>query len=124
MATRSRAGTRPPHGQLTDRVQQVGPEHFGIVSIDCAKARSKYMLADFYGRVLIPPTFLPHTRGNLQAALQRIDQAMGDHDLRDLAVAIERTGEYLPSARWRCTLGTPFYQPAISPARRPGQQDG
>jgi hypothetical protein len=37
MATRSRAGTRPrskrflvqqPHGQLTDRVQQVGPEHF------------------------------------------------------------------------------------------------
>jgi transposase len=94
MATRSRAGTRPPHGQLTDRVQQVGPEHFGIVSIDCAKARSKYMLADFYGRVLIPPTFLPHTCGNLQAALQRIDQAMGDHDLRDLAVAIERTGEY------------------------------
>ena len=103
MATSSRARTRPrskrflvqkPHGQLTDRVQQVGPEHFGIVSIDCAKARSKYMLADFYGRVLIPPTFLPHTRGDLQAALERIDQAMGDHDLRDLAVAIERTGEY------------------------------
>jgi transposase len=103
MATRSHARSNPrrkrflvhkPHGLLNDRVQRVGPEHFGIVSIDCAKTRSKYMLADFYGNVIIPPTFLPHTRGDLQAALQRIDQALGDHDLRDLTVAIERTGEY------------------------------
>jgi hypothetical protein len=30
-----------PRGVIHPRVQQVGPEHFGIVSIDCAKARSK-----------------------------------------------------------------------------------
>jgi hypothetical protein len=38
-----------PLGQLTERVQRVGPEHFGIVSIDCGKNVSKFMLADSYG---------------------------------------------------------------------------
>ena len=38
-----------PRGVLHPRVQQVGPEHFGIVCFDCAKARSKFLLADFYG---------------------------------------------------------------------------
>src|SRR5438132_877251 len=48
-----------PNGQLTPRVQAVSPEHFGIVAIDCAKARSRFFLADFYGRVLLEPTTLP-----------------------------------------------------------------
>ena len=51
-----------PSGSLHPRVQKVGPEHFGIVAVDCAKARSKWMLADFYGRVLVPPTVVEHTR--------------------------------------------------------------
>jgi transposase len=83
-----------PTGQLVHRVQHVGPEHFGIVAIDCAKARSRYLLADFYGRTLLEPTPLPHTRGDFQAAGDRLRQLMGQHDLRDLVVAIERTGEY------------------------------
>ena len=33
-----------PSGSLHPRVQKVGPEHFGIVAVDCAKARSKWML--------------------------------------------------------------------------------
>ncbi len=37
-----------PSGSLHPRVQKVGPEHFGIVAVDCAKARSKWMLADFF----------------------------------------------------------------------------
>ena len=45
-----------PSGSIHPRVQKVGPEHFGIVAVDCAKARSKWMLADFYGNILIPPT--------------------------------------------------------------------
>lgn len=62
---KSRRRTRPhaihkPNGVLHPRVQAVGPEHFGILSVDCAKARSKIMLADFYGRVLIPPTVIEH----------------------------------------------------------------
>lgn len=102
---RSRSAGRPrkarkgfvlqkPNGLLVPRVQQVGPEHFGIVAIDCAKARSRYFLADFYGRPLLEPTTLPHTRGDFQAAIERIHQAMRQHELHDLVVAIERTGEY------------------------------
>jgi len=58
MATRSHSKKRrvarchlihKPHGAIHPRVQAVGPEHFAIVSVDCAKARSKWMLADFYG---------------------------------------------------------------------------
>ena len=49
-----------PLGQFTGRVQAVGPEHFGVVSFDCAKARSKFMLANFYGAVLIPPQTVEH----------------------------------------------------------------
>ena len=83
-----------PNGQLVPRVQQVGPEHFGIVACDCAKARSRYFLADFYGRVLLEPTTVHHQRGDLHAAIDRVRQAMLQHQLGDLVVALERTGEY------------------------------
>ena len=83
-----------PRGAFHPRVQKVGPEHFGIVSVDCAKARSEWMLADFYGRVLIPPTTVAHNRPALDAALDQLRQAIRDHDLKDLLVAIERTGRY------------------------------
>jgi hypothetical protein len=83
-----------PNGQLVPRAQQVGPEHFGIVAVDCAKARSRYSLADFYGRTLLEPAPLPHNRGDFQAAIDRLRQARQQHDLRDLVAASERTGEY------------------------------
>ena len=83
-----------PRGVLHPRVQQVGPEHFGIVCFDCAKARSKFLLADFYGRVLIPPTHVEHNRPALDAAVAQVRQAFADHQLRDGLVAIERTGRY------------------------------
>ncbi|HKB41772.1 MAG TPA: transposase [Gemmataceae bacterium] len=79
---------------LHPRVQQVGPEHFGIVCFDPAKARSKFLLADFYGRVLIPPTRVEHNRPALDAAVAQVRQAFADHQLRDGVVAIERTGRY------------------------------
>lgn len=83
-----------PRGEITPRVQAVGPEHFGIVAIDCAKARSRYLLADFYGKTLLEPATLPHTQGDFRAAIDRLRQAMRQHDLRDMIIAIERTGEY------------------------------
>jgi transposase len=83
-----------PRGVLHPRVQQVGPEHFGIVCFDCAKARSKFLLADFYGRVLLPPTTVAHNRPDLDAAVAQIRQAFATHQLRDGLVAIERTGRY------------------------------
>jgi transposase len=97
--TKGRRSARPyvihkPQGAVHPRVQKVGPEHFGIISIDCAKARSQWMLADFYGQVLVPPTPVPHTRTGLEAMVQSIRQAIAEFDLKDWVVAIEQTGRY------------------------------
>src|SRR5229473_8004368 len=59
-------------GVLHPRVQQVGPEHFGIICFDCHKVSSKFLLADFYGRLLIPPTVVAHTRPALDSAIAQI----------------------------------------------------
>ncbi|MCI0355118.1 MAG: transposase [Acidobacteria bacterium] len=83
-----------PRGVLHPRVQQVGPEHFGIVCFDCHKASSKFLLADFYGRHLIPPTVVAHNRPDLDAAIAHIRQAFEQQHIRDSVVAIERTGRY------------------------------
>jgi transposase len=83
-----------PRGVIHPRVQQVGPEHFGIVAVDCAKARSKWMLSDFYGNVLTPPTIVEHNRAGFDAALAALKEAMKQRDVRDLLVAVERTGRY------------------------------
>src|ERR1700704_5073359 len=83
-----------PRGVIHPRVQKVGPEHFGIVSVDVAKARSKWMLADFFGNVLLPPTDLEHNRPAFEQAIAQLRQAIARHDLRDLLVAVERTGRH------------------------------
>jgi transposase len=109
MATTSRRAARrsrrptsvaKPSGSIHPRVQEVEPEHFGIVAVDCAKARSKWMLTDFYGNILIPPTTVEHNRPALDQAVAQLRQAVATRDLRDLVVAIERTGNYhLPVKR-------------------------
>ncbi len=95
---RSRSGPQQvlhkPRGVIHPRVQKVGPEHFGIVSVDCAKARSKWMLCDFYGNVLIPPTLVEHNRAELDAAIAQLRQRLQAHGIHDLLVAVERTGRY------------------------------
>jgi transposase len=83
-----------PHGVVHPRVQKVGPEHFGIVSVDCAKVRSKWQLADFYGNVLIAPEFVAHNRPELEALVARLRAALQQHGLKDVIVAVERTGRY------------------------------
>ena len=93
-----------PRGLFHSRVQQVGPEHFGIVSVDCAKARSKWMLADFYGKVLIPPTVVAHNRVELDATIAQIRQALTTNGLYDMLVAIERTHRAASSRRIACMV--------------------
>jgi transposase len=83
-----------PRGLLHPRVQHVGPQHFGIVCFDCAKLRSRFFLADFYGRVLIPPTTIAHNRPQLDDAVAKVKDAFAQHQLQDGLVAIERTGRY------------------------------
>jgi transposase len=83
-----------PHGVIAPRVQAASPEYFGIRAIDPAKARSYTMLADFYGRVLIPVTVVEHTQHGFQKAIAELRQAVTTHGLRDLIVAVEQTGAY------------------------------
>ena len=54
-SSRSRCATHlgKPTGILSPRVQKVGPEHFGVVAIDPAKARSCWLFADFYGLAVV-----------------------------------------------------------------------
>ncbi|HYW80523.1 MAG TPA: transposase [Thermoguttaceae bacterium] len=83
-----------PNGIIQPRVQAVSPERFGIVAVDCAKARSKWMLCDFYGKVLVPPTEVEHARMHMQLATVQLKDACERHDIRDAIAAIEMTGTY------------------------------
>ncbi len=83
-----------PNGQIQERVKAVGPEHFGIVSVDCAKRRSKWMLCNFYGKVVIEPTTVEHTAGGLQAMIVHLRATCASAGLTETIIAIEMTGIY------------------------------
>ncbi len=106
-----------PTGVLSPRVQKVGPEHFGIVAVDCAKARSKWMVTDFYGRTLVPPTVVEHNRAAFDEAIAVLRQTIARYGLKDLVVVVERTGRYhLPVLRAFASAGfeTRVVHPSIS----------
>lgn len=118
-----------PHGLLTPRVQAVGPEHFGILAVDCAKARSRYFFADFYGRVLLEPATVAHNRGDFAAAIQRVQLAITQGDVRDCVVAIEMTGDYhrpiqraFRDARFETRLVHPFTSKQYRQPADPGNK--
>ena len=83
-----------PAGAIQERVKLVGPEHFGIVAVDCAKRRSKWMLCDFYGKVIIEPTTVEHTAGALKVMTTLIAETMKTVGITDSIVAVEMTGVY------------------------------
>ena len=83
-----------PAGAIQERVKIVGPEHFGIVAVDCAKRRSKWMLCDFYGKVIIEPTTVEHTSGALKVMTTVIAETLKTVGILDSIVAIEMTGVY------------------------------
>ncbi len=93
-SSKSLQSIHTPRGVISPRVQKVRPEHFGIVSVDCAKARSKWMLTDFFGRVLVPPTEVEHTRPCLTSMIKSLRAALEQAEIRDQTVVIERTGRY------------------------------
>jgi transposase len=83
-----------PRGVIQSRVQNVGPERFGVVAVDCAKARSKWMLCDFYGKVLVPPTVVEHQRTALDLATWQLHEALEHYGIKDHVVGVEMTGVY------------------------------
>ena len=113
-----------PRGVIHPRVRAVGPEHFAFLCVDCAKNRSKMMLADFYGRVLIEPTVIEHDRAGFEAAIERVLDTLRRFGIKDQIVVIERTGA--TTAQFRAPSskqGSKFASftptpPTISPAGR------
>lgn len=93
-ATRDKLLLHKPSGAFDLRVQRVGPDRFGVVAVDCAKQRSKWMLCDFFGRILLPPAVLEHNATAFHAALDALRAAVREHQLGDVLVAVERTGNY------------------------------
>ena len=119
-----------PRGVVHPRVQAVGPEHFAFVCVDCAKARSKIMFADFYGRVLLEPTTVEHNRSGFDTALKSVRDAMARHHIKDVIVVVERTGRYHGPVQRAFRRGgvrgphrPPLHHQAVSTPRRPRQQD-
>jgi len=72
--TRRHSISPPPTGELAARVRQVGVERFAFVCVDPAKHRSRWMMADFLGHVLLPPATVEHSAGAL-TGLGRIANA-------------------------------------------------
>jgi len=83
-----------PAGQIQERVRAVGPDPFGVVAVDCAKRRSKWMLCDFFGKVLVEPTTVEHTTGGLREMTQLVARTCEAQGLTDTIVAVEMTGIY------------------------------
>lgn len=83
-----------PSGVIQQRVQEAGPQHFGIISVDCAKRRSKWMLCDYFVRVIIEPTIVEHNAGALRAMTQQAAAACQAEGIKDSIVGVEMTGIY------------------------------
>jgi transposase len=57
-------------------------------------------MSDFYGRVLVEPTTVEHERGQLATAIAQVRDSAEKHQIKDLVIAVERTGKYhLPIVR-------------------------
>jgi len=103
---RSKRSLQKPNGVISPRVRKVGGEHFAIVCVDPAKHRSEWMMADYYGNLLIEPQTVEHQSVFFKAAVEMIRQAQQQHDIQDTIVVVERTGNYhLPPKRAFASAG-------------------
>ena len=114
------------NGILHPRVQQVGPQHFGIVCVDVGKAKSEWMLCDFYGKVFIEPTEVVHTRCGFDLAIVQLRQTLDKHRIRDQVVAIEPRATIIfpskgPSRRQDSKRESCIPLPPNNSVRRPTQ---
>ena len=95
-----RQSLQKPNGVVSPRVQKVGGAHFAIVCVDPAKQRSEWMMADYFGNLLIEPQTLEHQSAFFKSAVEQIRQVQQQHDIQDMIVVVERTGNYyLPPKR-------------------------
>ena len=91
---RKRQSVQKPNGVIGPRVAKVGGEKFAIVCIDPAKHRSEWMMADYFGNLLIERQTLEHQAVFFKLAVMQIREAQELHGIRDTIVVVERTGNY------------------------------
>ena len=66
-------------GVIGHRVKHVDGEKFAIVSVDPAKNRSEWMMADYFGNLLIEPQTLEHQAAFFKLAVVQIREAQQQH---------------------------------------------
>ncbi|MCH7685633.1 MAG: transposase [Planctomycetes bacterium] len=91
---RKQQNLQKPSGVIGHRVKQVGGEKFAIVCVDPAKHRSEWMMADYFGNLLIERQTLEHQAAFFKLAVAQIREAQQQHDIQDTIVVVERTGNY------------------------------
>ena len=105
-ASRKRGSLQKPNGVISPRVKKVGGERFAIVCIDPAKHRSEWMMADYFGNLLIEPQTVRHQAAFFKLAVEQIREAQQQHEILDTIVVVERTGNYyLPPKRAFASAG-------------------
>ena len=52
------------------------------------------MMADYFGNLLIEPQTLEHQAAFFKLAVAQIREAQQQHDIQDMIVVVERTGNY------------------------------
>ena len=92
--SRNRQSLQKPNGIISPRVQKVGGDRFAIVCVDPAKHRSKWMMADYFGNLLIRPQTVEHRAVDFKLTIAQIQEAQQQHDIQDTIVVVERTGSY------------------------------
>jgi hypothetical protein len=89
--TRNRETLQKPNGVISPRVKAVGGDKFAIVCVDPAKQRSEWMMADYFGNLLIERQTLEHKAAHFKLAITRIRAALDQHGIQDTIVVVERT---------------------------------
>ena len=92
--SRNGRSLQKPSGVISPRVQKVGGEKFAIVCVDPAKHRSEWMMADYYGNLLIEQQTVEHQAACFKLAIAQIRETQQQHDIQDMIVVVERTGIY------------------------------
>ena len=87
--SRSRQSLQKPNGIIGPRVQKVGGDRFAIVCVDPAKHRSEWMMADYFGNLLIKPQTIEHRAVDFKLAVLQIREAQQQHDIQDTIVVVD-----------------------------------
>jgi transposase len=91
---RTRETLHKASGVISPRVKAVGGDKFAIVCVDPAKQRSEWMMADYFGNLLIEPQTLEHKAAHFKLAITRVRETVAQHGIQDTIVVVERTGNY------------------------------